>query len=46
MRKLLFAALLLAAPLVAAACNTVEGFGQDLKKAGNHVEDRAEDAKN
>ena len=28
-----------------AACNTVEGFGQDLQKAGNHVEKRAEDAK-
>ena len=45
MRKLLVAALILAAPLFAAGCNTVEGFGQDLKKAGNHVEDRAEDAK-
>jgi predicted small secreted protein len=46
MRKLIFAALLLTAPLLATACNTVKGFGQDLEKAGSHVEDRAEDAKN
>lgn len=43
MRKLI-AILLFVAPL-AAACNTVEGFGQDLDKAGQHVEDRAEQAK-
>lgn len=43
MRKLI-AILFFAAPLVA-ACNTVEGFGQDLERAGNHVERRAEEAK-
>ncbi len=35
---------LLALPL-ATACNTVEGVGKDLKKAGDHIEKRAEEAK-
>lgn len=46
MRKLIFAALLLTAPLFTVACNTVEGFGQDLEKAGNNLEEEAQDAKN
>ena len=43
MRKLI-AVLFLIAPL-AAACNTVEGVGKDVQKVGEHVEDRAEQAK-
>lgn len=27
-------------------CNTVRGFGQDVKKAGSELEEAAEDAKN
>jgi predicted small secreted protein len=46
MRKIIFAAIALAIPLMTAACNTVEGFGQDLQKAGNNLEDEAQDAKN
>jgi predicted small secreted protein len=40
MRKLVMLAVL-AASLAAAACNTVEGAGEDLKAAGNAVEDSA-----
>ncbi len=36
MRKLLALPLMLAA-LGLAGCNTVEGFGQDLKKGADHV---------
>lgn len=43
MRKLLVI-MLFAIPL-AAACNTVEGFGKDVDKAGDHISDRAEQAK-
>jgi predicted small secreted protein len=25
-------------------CNTVQGFGEDLEEAGEHIEDTAEDA--
>ena len=32
--------------LPAAACNTVEGMGQDTQAAGNAIEDSAEDASN
>ena len=35
-----------AAALLAAACNTVEGAGQDVKAAGDAVTDTARDAKN
>ncbi|RYG13863.1 MAG: entericidin A/B family lipoprotein [Caulobacteraceae bacterium] len=44
MRKLivLFVA---AAALSAAACNTVEGAGQDVKAAGQAVSNTAQDAK-
>ena len=40
------AAALTAAALGAAACNTVEGVGQDVSAAGKAVEDAADDAKN
>jgi predicted small secreted protein len=44
MRKLaIFAAL--AATLAIAACNTVEGAGQDVQAAGSAVTDAAQDAK-
>ena len=45
MRKLIFAALIMAAPLVV-ACNTVEGAGKDVAKVGDHVQKRAEQVKN
>jgi entericidin A len=44
MRKLILA-LLIAAPLMA-ACNTVQGFGKDVAKVGDKIEDGAEKAKN
>lgn len=44
MRKLFLLALI-AAGLTAAACNTVEGVGQDVEAAGDAVEDAANDAK-
>lgn len=28
------------------ACNTTEGFGEDMQSAGEAIEDTAEDAKN
>ena len=31
-------AILIAAALVLAGCNTMEGFGQDVKKAGDAIE--------
>lgn len=45
MRKLIFAALLFAAPLVC-ACNTVAGAGKDVTKVGDHITDRADQVKN
>jgi predicted small secreted protein len=45
MRKVLvFAAC--ACALIAAACNTIEGVGQDVEKAGEAVARTARDAKN
>lgn len=44
MRKLVVLALA-ATSLLAAACNTVEGAGKDVKAAGAAVEDTARDAK-
>ena len=32
--------------LVAAGCNTTEGFGEDLQSAGEEIEEEAEDASN
>ncbi len=43
-RRALVAALA-ATALSAAACNTVEGAGRDVKATGNAVEDAAQDAK-
>jgi len=45
MRKLILA-LIIAAPLMAAGCNTVAGFGKDVSKVGDKVEDAADKAKN
>lgn len=44
MRKIIILAVA-AASLMAAACNTVEGAGKDVKAAGQAVEDTAKDAK-
>lgn len=45
LRKILAIAVI-ALVLPAAACNTVEGLGQDTQVAGEAVSDAAEDAKN
>jgi entericidin B len=34
------------ASMAVAACNTVQGAGEDVKSAGSAVSDAAEDAKN
>ena len=44
MRKLVILALT-ATSLLAAACNTIEGAGKDVKAAGQAVEETAQDAK-
>ncbi|ATQ40961.1 entericidin A/B family lipoprotein [Caulobacter mirabilis] len=44
MRKLVILALA-ATSLLAAACNTIEGAGKDVKAAGTAVEKTAKDAK-
>jgi predicted small secreted protein len=44
MRKLVLLAFA-AASLAVAACNTVEGAGEDLQAAGSAVEDSAKEAK-
>jgi len=44
MRKLLMA-VLIATPLLAAACNTIEGLGQDVQAVGRAVSDSAEETK-
>lgn len=44
MRKLVILALA-ATSLMAAACNTIEGAGKDVKAAGTAVEETAQDAK-
>ncbi|KAA2285400.1 entericidin A/B family lipoprotein [Arenimonas fontis] len=43
-KRLILVALLAAFAL--AGCNTVKGFGQDVKKAGSELEEAAERAKN
>jgi predicted small secreted protein len=45
-RKLALAALLGLSVASLSACNTVEGAGKDVQKAGEVIEDTAEDAKN
>ncbi len=42
MTKKILAALLLTGSLMVAACNTVEGAGQDVQSAGKAVEDAAD----
>jgi len=44
MRKIIILAVA-AVSLMAAACNTIEGAGKDVKAAGAAVEDTAKDAK-
>lgn len=44
MRKLVILALA-ATSMLAAACNTIEGAGKDVKAAGEAVEETAKDAK-
>jgi len=44
--KAAFAALAFLLAAAAAACNTVEGVGQDVSAAGKAVEDAADEAKN
>ena len=45
-KPLTLAGLVLAATLSLAACNTVEGLGQDTESAGRAIEEAANDAKN
>lgn len=42
--RLILAAMLAAFAL--SACNTVEGFGKDVSKAGDELEEAAEETKN
>ena len=44
MRKLLIA-VMIAAPLLASACNTIAGIGRDVSTVGGAVEEAAEEAK-
>ena len=41
MNSLTVLAALMTAALLLSACNTVQGIGQDLKKAGEKIEDAA-----
>jgi predicted small secreted protein len=45
-RKLFLAVLLAVSVVSLSACNTVSGAGKDVQKAGEVIEDTAEDAKN
>lgn len=45
MRKLLLA-VMLAAPILLSACNTIAGLGKDVEAVGDAVTNSAEDAKN
>ena len=44
MRKLILLALIAAGLTSAAACNTVEGIGEDVGAAGGAIEETAQDA--
>jgi len=44
-RRLLVAAVLVSGALTLAACNTTEGAGKDIEKAGEGIKDTARDAK-
>lgn len=45
MRKVIFAALILAAPRIASACNTIDGDGKEAGAFGDAVSRTAEDSK-
>lgn len=45
-RSALMFTLVCLAGLSATGCNTVQGAGEDLEKAGEEVQDAADDAKN
>jgi len=45
MRKLILVAVMLAAPLMASACNTIAGLGKDVGAVGDAVSDTAEKTK-
>ena len=44
--KFTFAAIAFVLAAAAAACNTIEGVGEDTQAAGSAIEDAAEDASN
>ena len=41
MKRTVIAALILALPLLTAACNTVGGFGEDVQKGGQDIQGTA-----
>jgi predicted small secreted protein len=43
--RTLFLMMCLAAPLLLAGCNTIEGVGKDLSKAGEAIRKAADEAK-
>ena len=45
MKERVFLLLLLVAAVGLSGCNTVEGFGKDLKKLGGKIEKKAEEKK-
>lgn len=45
-RSYKFVLLALVAAFALSGCNTVKGFGQDVKKAGSELEEAADEAKN
>ena len=45
-RAVKFALFVLVTAFALSGCNTVRGFGQDVKKAGSELEEAAEEAKN
>jgi len=42
MKRTLLLAIVLAIPLLTAACNTFEGLGQDVSKGGQNLENAAD----
>ena len=45
MKRVLILVVLGVAPLLLAGCNTIAGAGKDMQKAGEKVEDKAQDCK-
>ncbi|MCA0201672.1 MAG: entericidin A/B family lipoprotein [Proteobacteria bacterium] len=43
--KVLFAIFITTFSLSLAACNTIEGMGEDVRSAGDAIDDAAEDAR-